>query len=92
MFGQHQQQQQQQQQRPPDGVPQWVLQSDAVPCAQYLCPDTLFCAPGPAACPCPDVQDVRCVVPDAAEGATVVCVRGRVDCAEVTRLARPLGK
>jgi hypothetical protein len=49
-----------------------------VSCSSYLCPDTLVCVSTPAECPCPHVEDVKCLVPDAVErgAATVVCARG----------------
>jgi hypothetical protein len=40
-------------------------------------------------CPCPDVQDVKCLIPDAdGDEATVVCVRGQNECTDVERLMR----
>lgn len=61
-----------------------------VSCSQYLCPDTHVCVDRAASCPCPQEQDVKCLIPDAldSDGATVVCVRGANECAEVTRLMR----
>jgi len=49
-----------------------------VPCSTYLCPDTLVCVDVPAQCPCPNVEDIRCTIPDAHDKSTstVVCVRG----------------
>lgn len=66
----------------------------AVPCSHYLCPDTLVCVSNPTHCPCPNAEDVRCMVPDAEEkgGATVLCVRGASDCAEVEKLTRKFAK
>lgn len=60
-----------------------------VQCSDYLCPKTLTCVPNPAQCPCPDPQDVKCLIPDSedSEGATVVCVRGGSDCSVLERLA-----
>ncbi|KZT62806.1 hypothetical protein CALCODRAFT_478720 [Calocera cornea HHB12733] len=96
-FGSHTQQQQRQQGHPSQqhagGGQQslWQAQADAVPCAAYLCPTTLHCVPAPADCPCPSVQDIKCLVPDAQTGAhTVVCARagGAGGCADVDRLAR----
>jgi hypothetical protein len=57
-----------------------------------MCPATLDCVSDPALCPCPDVQDVKCVIPDAvdANAATVVCVRGEDGCKEVERLIRTI--
>ena len=59
-----------------------------VPCSQYLCPDTLVCVSNPSDCPCPSVEDIKCLIPDAEdrESATVTCVRGAHDCSEVERL------
>ena len=61
-----------------------------VSCSQYLCPDTHVCVDRAASCPCPQEQDVKCLIPDAldSDGATLVCVRGANECAEVTRLMR----
>ncbi|EIW61215.1 uncharacterized protein TRAVEDRAFT_162168 [Trametes versicolor FP-101664 SS1] len=88
MFGGHQQQQQ----RPAGGMGQWQAHSEAVPCSSYLCPDTLVCVNQPAECPCPDVQDVKCLIPDAqdAGASTVVCVRGREECEDVQRKSRKI--
>lgn len=60
-----------------------------VPCSSYLCPDTLVCVAQPSDCPCPDVQDVKCLIPDAQDhgASTVVCVRGQDECAQVQRLS-----
>ncbi|TFK94649.1 hypothetical protein K466DRAFT_475724 [Polyporus arcularius HHB13444] len=90
MFGG--QQQQQQQQRPAGGMAQWQAHSDAVPCSNYLCPDTLVCVAQPSDCPCPDVQDVKCLIPDAQDqgASTVVCVRGQDGCGIVQRLAQKI--
>ncbi|KDQ64335.1 hypothetical protein JAAARDRAFT_187678 [Jaapia argillacea MUCL 33604] len=87
MFGHGQQQQQQQR---PSGASQWAAHADAVPCSQYLCPTSLLCVPNPTECPCPSVEDVKCLVPDAQVkgGATVLCVRGINGCADVEKLAR----
>ncbi|KAH9939984.1 hypothetical protein B0H21DRAFT_755403 [Amylocystis lapponica] len=92
MFG-HPGQRQQQRPPQPSDAGQWVAQSDNVPCSQYLCPDTLVCVSNPSDCPCPDVQDIKCLIPDAEDGesSTVLCVRGADECADVERLARPLG-
>lgn len=61
-----------------------------VSCSRYLCPDTHLCVESPSACPCPNVEDVKCLVPDAIDrnGATILCVRGADECAEVTRLMK----
>lgn len=61
-----------------------------VQCSQYLCPATLDCVPTPADCPCPDVQDVKCTIPNAGgdDEAMVICVRGSNECTEVERLMR----
>ncbi|QRV87424.1 cytochrome P450 family protein [Ceratobasidium sp. AG-Ba] len=82
MFGggqrHHQQQQQQQQQRQGS---MWSQQADAIPCSQYLCPNTLACVSTPVLCPCPAPEDIKCVIPDAEGGSndgTVVCVRAAI--------------
>lgn len=64
-----------------------------VPCSDYLCPHTLACVPEPSHCPCPDVQDIKCLVPDAEDqgASTVLCVRGQNECDDVQRLAKGLG-
>jgi len=86
MFGHGQQQQQRH-----GGTPssQWAAQADSVQCGEYLCPETLVCVTNPADCPCPSVEDEKCLIPDARDrdAATVVCVRGTDGCAEVERLA-----
>ena len=63
-----------------------------VPCSQYLCPDTLVCVSNPADCPCPDAEDVKCLIPDGRgkQQATVVCTRGAIDCKQVERLTSKL--
>ncbi|KAM5535535.1 hypothetical protein V8D89_010872 [Ganoderma adspersum] len=88
MFGGHQQQQQ----RPAGGMGQWQAHSEAVECSNYLCPDTLVCVEQPSDCPCPDVQDVKCLIPDAQDqgASTVVCVRGQDECADVRRLSQKI--
>ncbi|KAH8094816.1 hypothetical protein BXZ70DRAFT_337884 [Cristinia sonorae] len=65
------------------------LVSLLVPCSEYLCPKTLTCVSNPAQCPCPDAQDIKCIIPDLADkdAGTVVCVRGGSDCSVVERLA-----
>lgn len=84
MFGNQQQQQHQQR----SGASQWAAQVESVQCAQYLCPKTLDCVARPVDCPCPDVQDIKCTIPDTGNSndATVICVRGQNECAEVERL------
>ncbi|KZS97885.1 hypothetical protein SISNIDRAFT_449478 [Sistotremastrum niveocremeum HHB9708] len=81
--------QQQQAQQRASGASGWAAQADAVPCSQYLCPDTLNCVEAPADCPCPHVQDIKCLVPDLVESgsATVVCVTGDEGCARIEKLA-----
>ncbi|OCH92149.1 hypothetical protein OBBRIDRAFT_727363 [Obba rivulosa] len=92
MFGQGHQQQHQRGSSGSPGASQWSVQSENVPCSQYLCPDSLVCVEEPSLCPCPDVQDIRCLIPDAEDErvATVVCVRGANGCADVERLARKM--
>ncbi|KAH9844083.1 uncharacterized protein C8Q71DRAFT_29244 [Rhodofomes roseus] len=65
---------------------------NSVPCSQYLCPNSLICVSNPADCPCPDLEDIKCVVPDAKakQRGTVVCTRGASDCKQVERLASKL--
>lgn len=65
-----------------------------VQCSQYLCPDTLDCVGTPSACPCPNEQDIKCLIPDALDkaGATVMCVRGNTECEEVNRLMKKYNK
>jgi len=48
-----------------------------VPCSAYLCPDTLVCVDAPPQCPCPNVEDIKCIIPDAHDktAGTVICVR-----------------
>ncbi|TRM68136.1 hypothetical protein BD626DRAFT_480882 [Schizophyllum amplum] len=84
MFGGQQQQQQQQHSH----ASQWAAYQESVPCSKYLCPGTLECVARPTDCPCPDVQDIKCLIPDKADGATMVCVRGEEGCAGVEKLAR----
>ncbi|KAI0089108.1 hypothetical protein BDY19DRAFT_993340 [Irpex rosettiformis] len=82
------------QQRQPNHAPQWAAQADAVPCSNYLCPETLACVPNPSQCPCPNAEDVKCLIPDTEEkgSATVVCVRGANDCIAVEQLSLKFGK
>ncbi|EGO02081.1 hypothetical protein SERLA73DRAFT_49250 [Serpula lacrymans var. lacrymans S7.3] len=92
MFGGHHQQPQQQQR--PSGTSQWAAHSDSMQCSQYLCTDTLACVSQPSECPCPSVEDVKCMVPDTQDkdAATVVCVRGETECSVVERLMRSYSK
>jgi hypothetical protein len=62
----------------------------AVSCSEYLCQDTLVCVSKPIDCPCPNVQDIKCVVPDAQDGSsgTRLCIRGGTDCAQIEKLAK----
>ncbi|KAI0728688.1 hypothetical protein C8Q72DRAFT_779328 [Fomitopsis betulina] len=71
---------------------QWMAHADSVLCSQYLCPDTLVCVSSPADCPCPDPEDIKCLIPDgnSKQKATVVCTRGAIDCKQVERLASKL--
>ncbi|KAJ7368544.1 hypothetical protein DFH08DRAFT_831654 [Mycena albidolilacea] len=83
------QQQQQQQQQHRSGASQWAAHLESVSCSQYLCPATLDCVGSPIDCPCPDAEDIKCVIPDAEEKeGTVVCVRGTDECQAVERLTR----
>jgi len=81
-----QQQQHQQQQRP--GTSQWTAYSESVPCSQYMCPQTLDCVAKPTDCPCPNFEDVKCIIFDSRGEGTVVCTRGQQDCLEVERLMK----
>ncbi|EJD53463.1 hypothetical protein AURDEDRAFT_179931 [Auricularia subglabra TFB-10046 SS5] len=68
---------------------QYLAFVDQVPCAAYLCPQTMDCVQNPAECPCPNpAEDIRCLVPDSSDKnqATVVCTRGVNGCADVERL------
>ncbi|TEB30094.1 hypothetical protein FA13DRAFT_1733904 [Coprinellus micaceus] len=87
-FGDFFGQQQHQQQR--SGSSQWASFSENVQCSNYLCPETLDCVVRPSECPCPNVQDVKCLIPAGPEGgdATVLCVRGSDGCAQVERLMK----
>ncbi|KAH7887572.1 hypothetical protein F5I97DRAFT_1861369 [Phlebopus sp. FC_14] len=89
MFGNPQQHQRQSPGSNP-GNSQWSMQADSVACSSYLCPDSLVCVAQPFECPCPNVEDVKCTISDAQDRgtATVVCVRGKEQCATVERLAR----
>ncbi|KAG7096728.1 hypothetical protein E1B28_004141 [Marasmius oreades] len=80
--------QQQHQEQHASGAAQWAAHRESIPCSQYLC-KTLECVKNPAFCPCPDVEDIGCVVPDGddPESGTVVCVRGKEGCDQVERLA-----
>ncbi|KIJ70150.1 hypothetical protein HYDPIDRAFT_79223 [Hydnomerulius pinastri MD-312] len=93
MFG-NSQQQQRQQPGSHGGNFQWNMHADAVPCSSYLCPDSLACVGQPSECPCPNVEDTKCVIPDAqdAGAGTVVCVRGEGGCAAVERLSHAYSK
>ncbi|KZT72562.1 hypothetical protein DAEQUDRAFT_590795 [Daedalea quercina L-15889] len=90
MFGQPSHQQQRSSGSPSAG--QWMAHADGVPCSHYLCPNTLVCVSNPAECPCPDPEDVKCLLPDGKgkQGAAVVCTRGAIDCKHVERLASKL--
>ncbi|KAH7105442.1 hypothetical protein BKA62DRAFT_389808 [Auriculariales sp. MPI-PUGE-AT-0066] len=85
MFHGQQQHHQRQQQSP---SAQMAAFAEQVPCSAYLCPQTLDCVQNPAQCPCPNAEDIHCVVPDAQDKdqATVVCTRGANGCADVERL------
>jgi hypothetical protein len=62
-----------------------------VQCSNYLCPTTLDCVVNPSDCPCPVVEDIKCIIPDKLMkgAASVVCVRGDEGCSQVERLMRP---
>ncbi|KAJ6515668.1 hypothetical protein C8R45DRAFT_811005 [Mycena sanguinolenta] len=83
MFGQ------QRQQQPPSGAAQWAAHLDSIACSDYLCPATLDCVGSPVDCPCPDAEDIKCIIPDSEEkDGTVVCVRGNNECRQVEALMR----
>lgn len=71
----------------------WLIWEICFPvsCSQYLCPQTLDCVSKPTDCPCPNAEDIKCIIPDSenlrGEG-TVVCTRGKNDCLEVEQLMR----
>ncbi len=60
-----------------------------VSCSEYLCQDTLVCVSKPIDCPCPNVEDIKCIVPDSQDGGsgTRFCIRGGTDCAQIEKLA-----
>jgi len=60
-----------------------------VPCNQYLCTDTLLCVPDPVDCPCPYVEDEKCVLvdPHTKRPSSYVCHRGPGGCNEIEKLA-----
>jgi hypothetical protein len=64
------------------------LNHSKVSCSDYLCEDTLVCVKRPIECPCPVVQDVKCIVPDTqdAGSGTRLCIRGGTDCAQIEKL------
>jgi hypothetical protein len=59
-----------------------------VSCLEYLCQDTLVCVAKPIDCPCPNVQDIKCVVPDEqdAGSGTRFCIHGGTDCLQLEKL------
>ena len=61
-----------------------------VSCSEYLCQDTLVCVTKPIDCPCPNVEDIKCVVPDVqdAGSGTRFCMRGGTDCAQLEKLVK----
>ncbi|KAK0206744.1 hypothetical protein DFS33DRAFT_615942 [Desarmillaria ectypa] len=79
-----------QEQHQPSGASQWAAHSEGISCNRYLCPSTLECVKAPRECPCPNVEDIKCTIPDAnsRDGATVLCVRGENECADVERLSK----
>ncbi|KAF5358972.1 hypothetical protein D9758_004783 [Tetrapyrgos nigripes] len=91
--GMFRQQGQQQPNHASGGASQWAAHIDSVQCSQYLCPTTLDCVTRPTQCPCPETEDIKCVIPDSeeSESGTVVCVRGPEECEQVERLVK-LGK
>ena len=49
-----------------------------------------MCVHQPVDCPCPNVEDIKCIVPDTqdAGSGTRLCVRGGTDCAQVENLVK----
>ncbi|KAF5393023.1 hypothetical protein D9757_001338 [Collybiopsis confluens] len=91
MFGQqqhHQQQQQQQHSGGGGGASQWAANVESVSCTQFLCPNTLECVAAPHDCSCPDLEDVKCIIPDADNKnvGTVLCARGPDACQAVEKV------
>ncbi|KAJ3575825.1 hypothetical protein NP233_g834 [Leucocoprinus birnbaumii] len=89
--GGQQQHQQQQQQQHRSSSSQFSAYVDSVSCAHYLCPLTLDCVGNPSECPCPNVEDIKCLVPDMdgdVDDGTVICVRGKQECEEVEKLMK----
>ncbi|KAN0137394.1 hypothetical protein V8E53_004839 [Lactarius tabidus] len=88
MFGNQRQQQQ------PSGGQQWAMHAESLSCSDYLCQDSLVCVQRPMDCPCPVVQDIKCIVPDAQEpgSGTRLCIRGGTDCAQVEKLVNKFAK
>ncbi|KIY73807.1 hypothetical protein CYLTODRAFT_416832 [Cylindrobasidium torrendii FP15055 ss-10] len=76
----------------PSAASQWQAHLDAVSCNQYLCPTTLNCVKSPSDCPCPYVEDIKCIIPDkdSRDGSTVVCARGQEGCDQIKRLSKKL--
>jgi hypothetical protein len=66
------------------------IYSIIVSCSEYLCQDTLVCVTKPIDCPCPNVEDIKCVVPDAqdAGSGTRLCIRGGTDCTQLEKLVK----
>ncbi|KAF8915808.1 hypothetical protein CPB85DRAFT_1217175 [Mucidula mucida] len=85
---------QQQEYHQPSGASQWAAHLESVSCNRYLCPATLDCVKAPADCPCPYPEDVKCTLPDkdSLDGATVICVRGDNECAQVGALSKKWSK
>ncbi|KAF7332063.1 RING-type domain-containing protein [Mycena kentingensis (nom. inval.)] len=70
--------------------PSWSSHLESVSCSQYLCPGTLDCVSSPRNCPCPQSEDIKCLIREPNGEATVICARGESECREVERLARAL--
>ena len=49
-----------------------------------------MCVHQPVDCPCPNVEDIKCIVADKqdAGSGTRLCVRGGTDCAQVENLVK----
>lgn len=62
-----------------------------VHCSSYLCPTTLDCVKRPSECPCPNPEEIKCLIPDSDSrgDGTVVCVSGERGCKSLERKMKP---
>ncbi|KIO30185.1 hypothetical protein M407DRAFT_20652 [Tulasnella calospora MUT 4182] len=88
-FGGHGHSEQYHQQQ--SGSAMWAATAAQAPCSSYLCPVTLDCVKRPSECPCPNAEDIKCLIPDSESrgDGTVVCVRGDKGCKSVERKMKP---